>query len=109
MGWIFVVFASLWTLGASCGLYAEYAGIRRALRDSTYVVVEGVVTEFVPGRTDGHPAESFVVNGHRYEYSPYIVTSGFSQIQPLGGPIHEGLLVRIADVDGTIARLEVAR
>ena len=108
MGWIFVIFSSLWTLGASCGLYAEYAGLRSALRTGSYLTVEGVVTEFVPGRSDGHPAESFVVNGHRYEYSPYIVTSGFSQIQSHGGPIREGLRVRIADVDGTIARLEVA-
>jgi hypothetical protein len=107
-GWFFVVFASLWTIGASMGPYQEYQGLRRAVRDHTYLVVEGIVTDFVPGRSDGHPPESFNVAGHRYSYSPYVVTSGFNQITARGGPIRPGLRVRIADVHGVMARLEVA-
>jgi hypothetical protein len=35
------------------------------------------------------------------------MTPGFDRIQRDGGPIHSGLRVRIADVGGHIARLEV--
>jgi len=38
-----------------------------------------------------------------------MVTAGFNNTLSHGGPIHEGLRVRIADVDGAIARLEIAR
>ena len=57
----------------------------------------------------GHSLESFEVNGHRFAYSDYIVTAGFNNTQSHGGPIREGLQVRIVAVDGRIARLEVAR
>jgi len=53
--------------------------------------------------------ERFVVNGHHYEYSDYVVSAGFNNTQSHGGPIREGITVRIADVRGKIARLEIAR
>jgi hypothetical protein len=36
------------------------------------------------------------------------VTQGFNDSQNHGGPMREGLRVRIADVNGEIARLEIA-
>jgi hypothetical protein len=72
-------------------------------------VVEGVVHDFVPMPFDGHPHESFEVAGHSYEYSDFEVTQGFNNTQSHGGPMRDGLRVRIADVGGRIARLEIAR
>jgi hypothetical protein len=57
----------------------------------------------------GHAMESFEVAGHCYSYSDYVVVAGFNNTQSHGGPIRNGLRVRIADIDGQIARLEVAR
>jgi hypothetical protein len=53
--------------------------------------------------------ESFTVNGHHYRYSDSVVTAGFNNTQPHGGPIREGMTVRITNFGGQIARLEIAR
>jgi hypothetical protein len=90
--------------------FSDYWHLREALRTGNYEVVEGKVTKFVPEPAEGHAVmEKFVVNGHRYEYSYWVVTAGFNNTQSHGGPMCEGLLVRIADVGGEIARLEIAR
>ncbi len=71
--------------------------------------VEGVVEQFELG--NGHVAERWVVVSqgvaHTYVYNPFKMTPGFDRIQRDGGPIHSGLRVRITDVGGHIARLEV--
>jgi hypothetical protein len=53
--------------------------------------------------------ESFEVAGRRYRYSDFVLVPGFHTTTTRGGPIREGLHVRIADVDGEIARLEIER
>jgi hypothetical protein len=78
-----------------------------ALRSGHYALVEGPVMAFVPGRPDGHPPERFQVGTHVYEISPYRDTGGYSQIRAAGGVLRPGLRVRIYDVDGRIARLEI--
>ena len=78
-------------------------------RRGDYVIVEGAVTDFVAGAASGHPVESFQVAGRRYRYSPYELVPGFHEVAAKGGPLREGTLVRIADVDGRIARLEITR
>ena len=90
-------------------LYAEYRGRRERLRRGEFEVVGGVVQNFTPGDTMRHVAERFEVAGHAYSYPPYVMTVAFHRTVERGGPIREGLRVRIADVDGKIARLEVAR
>jgi hypothetical protein len=88
--------------------YSAYRDLRRALEDGRYALVEGSVEGFVPGRPDGHQNELFRVGAHRFEYSPYLGMTGFRQLRAAGGPIREGLQVRIYDVNGTIARLDTA-
>ena len=87
-------------------------GARYRLNHGDYVVVEGVVSDFVPGDWIGHRHELWRVRSrdqdHWYSYSESAKTEGFGQTQQQGGPIHNGVHVRIADVDGLIARLEVA-
>ena len=89
--------------------FGEHRELVAALESRRYVVVEGVVHDFVPGPLSEHPMESFEVEGHRYEYSNAMVTEGFNITQSHGGPMRDGLRVRIADVHGVIARLEIAK
>jgi hypothetical protein len=89
--------------------WRDYAKLRTALRNGTYLLVEGRVTDFVPERRDGHPIEMFRVGDAQFEYSTSDITSAFHWTAGQGGPIRDGVSVRIADVDGAIARLEIGR
>lgn len=86
--------------------HSDYKAIRDALHRGEYRVVEGTVTRFVPA-TEWGAWESFVVGDHRYEYSDSWVVPGYHRTNASGGVIRNGLRVRIADVDGEIAKLEV--
>ncbi|MBV9128726.1 MAG: hypothetical protein JO117_11650 [Verrucomicrobia bacterium] len=57
----------------------------------------------------GHQMEWFVVDGRRFEYSDYVIVPGFNNTASHGGPIRQGLQVRVHYVGNNIARLEVAR
>jgi hypothetical protein len=87
----------------------EYDALRSSLRDRTFRVVEGYVVDFVPQGADGHPIERFRVDSTRFEYSRSDITSAFHHTAISGGPIRNGIAVRIADVNGKIARLEILR
>jgi len=80
-----------------------------ALRDGQYAVVEGYVSDFVPMPHSGHSMESFVVQGHRFSYSDYVVSAGFNNTASHGGPIREGLYVRVTYTNDVILRLEIAQ
>ncbi len=107
----FLGFAVLWTTVASVSLVSEYLTARRALRDETALVVEGTVDEFHPMPAAGHDTERFVVKGVRFEYSDFVVSSGFNNTSSHGGPIRAGLPVRIhylAEARPLILKLEIA-
>ncbi len=104
----FTLFACFWTATSFWSTYSDYRHLRDALLNGQYVVVEGTITNFVPMPWGGHAKEKFNVNSHHYEYSNFAANAGFNQTQAYGGPLREGLHVRIADVDGQIARLEIA-
>lgn len=86
----------------------EHERLTDRLQSGRFVVVEGVVENFVPMRAGGKGYERFVVAGHEYHYSENMPSFSFNQTRSSGGPIRPGIRVRIADVDGVIARLEVA-
>ena len=69
-------------------------------------MVEGWVENFV---SIPHKTERFSVCGASFSYSNYGVTAGFNNTNSYGGPIREGMWVRIAHVGNRIARLETAR
>jgi hypothetical protein len=94
-----------WTTVAFVGVRSEYTQLRDALANGAFTVVEGTVTAYVPEGAGGHPPESWTVDGHSYVVSTYVVTSGLEQ----PGLVKAGDRVRIADVDGHIARLETTR
>jgi hypothetical protein len=84
------------------------SGLQNALASGRYLVVEGPIQDFVPGDRGGHQYERFsVVTGgrtHSYWYTHGQSEPGFHRS---AGPMRAGMHVRIADVDGHIARLEV--
>lgn len=112
-GCIALAVGPLVSLGILRLTYQTYARIRDALLSGAYVTVEGTVEEFRPGGDGDHVPERFVVwsDGvrHVYEYTPSQLDGGFDHTVAHGGPMRAGLHVRIADVNGRIARLEIAQ
>jgi hypothetical protein len=84
----------------------EFEQLNNALKAGNYRITSGVVSGLVPELADGHPRESFDLSGRSFVYSSADVTSAFHQTVGTGGPVRDGLGVRIADVDGKILRLE---
>jgi hypothetical protein len=110
--WLGAAVAAI-SLLATRGSYVEVRGdaeFRRRLDAGEYTLVEGVVTHYVPGRRDGHGDEEWTVSGggrtHRYRFSSAVHEGGYGEIL---GPVKQGSRVRIAEVDGRIARLEVVK
>ena len=89
-------------------------GLRIHLARGEYRVLEGRVRSFVPGDPGDHHAESWSLvtsaGTYQYSYNPAVVGGGgYAQTAPHGGQIREGARVRVTDVGGRIARLEIAR
>jgi hypothetical protein len=106
-GYFMVVFATLWVLIAFAWTFSEYMKYTRAYRNGTYATVEGPVENFRPMPYEGHQDECFTVRNETFCYSDYIIQAGFSNSASHGGPIREGLPVRVAYYDGQILRLDV--
>ena len=102
------IFASLW-IGFGIMNYSNFANLRTDAANGSTEVVEGKVEQFVPMPYHGHAQETFIVNGRYFSYSDYDQTKGFNNTQSHGGPMKEGLQVRITHVDGSIVKLEVAK
>lgn len=75
-----------------------------------YSVVEGTVENFhplPPGKGDFY--ETFSVRGTRFSYTDFQGGSEcFNRSSTFGGPIRQGLYVRIAHRDNCILKLEIA-
>ncbi len=106
-GYIFVGFASLWTLTVFSTKLREYLALHEAYRNRHYSVVEGQVENFRPMPYDGHQQECFSVQHVTFCYSDFEPTAGFNNTASHGGPIRPGLPVKVAYVDDHILRLEV--
>ncbi len=78
-----------------------------ALRTSSCEVVTGKVTNFRPMPKQGHSLESFQVGKVLFSYSDYNVSHCFNRTASHGGPIQEGLEVRISHNGNCILKLEV--
>jgi len=102
-------FSILWTLASFALTFGEYYSLKRALQEGRYRVVEGPVTEFQPMPYSGHARESFVVGGNKFSYSDFEMTSAFNNTQSHGGPIKEGLYIRVTSVGDAIVKLEIRR
>jgi len=105
----FLGFATVWTVTAFGFTYVEYLRLTRALTSGAANVVEGRVESFDPMPYTGHKDVSFVVAGKRFRYSDFEATSAFNKSKSHGGPIDEGVQVRVWYVGNRIVRLAVAR
>ena len=107
--WAVLIFSAFWTVSAFQFTYPAYAALSAALAESRCEVVEGRVTNFqLLPPTGIQKAESFVVAGTRFKYAGAVATAGFTQMRSEGGPMRDGLQVRIHHLQGEIARLEIA-
>ncbi len=106
----FVGFAVFWTSMAVGLPYLSYRQARERLASGQTEVVEGVVENFKPMPYGGHSMERFTVKGVRFAYSDFVVNAGFNRTRAHGGPIRDGLPVRINyDAKGEILRLEIPK
>jgi len=90
------------------GVRDMYARARNAYTRGEYSVVEGTVTNFHPMPYSGHELETFSVNGIRFSYSDYVLIPCFNNTASHGGPIRDGLHVRLAYSGDCILKLEIA-
>jgi hypothetical protein len=106
-----IIFGVSWTLLVGGGLYAQHGQLRSALAERSYVAVEGVVYDSPQGPAKDAEGRSWVVESgktaHWYRYDRSPLTVGYRRRAPGTGGLHDGARVRIADVGGRIARLEV--
>ena len=106
-----IIFGVSWSLLVGGGLYAQHEQLRGELRDGSFVRVEGVVYDSPRGPADGVVAGSWVVESgttaHWYHYDRSPLAVGYRRTAPATGGLRDGSHVRIADVGGRIARLEV--
>jgi hypothetical protein len=111
----FLGFSVLCTALGFYGTLFEYMYLVHLERTHQYQVVEGTVTNFVPMPYNGKgTVEVFEVRNVRFEYSDYRSTAAFNHSRSHGGPIREGLQVRIWYVDRSdgghdIIRLEIKK
>jgi hypothetical protein len=90
------------------GLYFtwhRYVTLRSDYLNGKDSYTEGIVQNFVSLPKQ----ESFSVNGHQFSYSDYVITQAFNNMATHGGPIREGLKVKIWFVGNDILRLDVAQ
>jgi hypothetical protein len=106
-----VIFGVSWSLLVGGGLYAQHGQLRSALRDGSFVRVEGVVFDSPPGAARDVNGRSWVVESgataHWYRYDRSALAVGYRRSAPGTGGLRDGSRVRIADIGGRIARLEV--
>jgi hypothetical protein len=101
---VFVLFATLWTAAAFAGTFVDYRKAVNALHSGQAKVVEGRVDHY---SQVAHKSESFEVNSVRFWYSDGVLIAGFNDTAAEGGPIRQGLPVRIWHWNGQILRLQI--
>jgi hypothetical protein len=89
--------------------FSDYLALRNAMNNNKANFIEGIVTNYSPMPYSGHVNESFEVNGISFSFSDFMITAGFNNTKSHGGPIDEGVHVRIWHVGDKIARLEIAK
>ncbi|GGI82568.1 hypothetical protein [Shewanella gelidii] len=88
-----------------CSYYSDHHELLADYKNGRFQVIEGRVTDF---QTDTHK-ESFFVAGAFFEYEQFLIAPFFHTVSAEGGPIKEGLKVRLSHVEGKIVKLEIAQ
>ena len=106
---LFLIGAVSWTGIAFLAIFFGYLSGSATLLSGRTKYVEGVVQDFVPMPYGGHAEESFTVKGVPFHYSDYELTAGFNKSASHGGPIRQGLYVRIWYSSNDILKLQVSK
>lgn len=102
---LFLAFATAWFLTASAMVLGFRHQLVKALESGGYTEVVGIVHEFSEADPLRRRPESWRVGEHSYQ----LQDAQFGRGMHSTGLVREGMHVRISDVDGAIARLEVER
>jgi hypothetical protein len=96
--------------GAFLNSFGSYRANVSALQSGAVTVVAGEVHDFSPKMSEarGTPPERFCVQRQCFEYSGFGPSYAFGQTRIQGGPIRDGLRVRVTSLNGKILRLEIA-
>jgi hypothetical protein len=95
------------------GLFASYTSSLRYTRFKTILMsneasfVEGDITNFRPSPYFSKQPESFTVQNVTFSYHDNIETEGFNNRTSQGGPIHNGIHVRIWYLGNVILKLQI--
>lgn len=81
-------------------------GLSRQLAAGRAAVIEGPLTIYF--EVGGGKNECIALADRRFCYSDWVLTPGFNRTRALGGPLRDGLQVRLSAIGGTIVRVEVA-
>jgi hypothetical protein len=85
--------------------YTEYSRNLSVLTSGKALYTEGTVYDFKPMPYSGHALESFSVNGITFSYSDFMQTAAFHHTSSHGGPMKNGLKVKIWHYNGEILKL----
>lgn len=95
---IMASFAALWCGLAWYSITSQYSAFLKAWSEGKALKAEGLVEQFNTsnrGGTHGRGVEKFRVGDTWFRYQTALLTAGFNQTQAKGGPMREGLRVRI--------------
>lgn len=110
IGFVLMALAVFGLLFFINGSLLTYIAIRTRVARGAYEVLEGVITEFRSGYA-GTRLEQWTLqtrSGQRtYAYSEHVLAGGYDGTTAAGSLLRTGLRVRVYDVRGRIARLEV--
>jgi hypothetical protein len=101
----FLMFAIAWTIITSAFVFGSHSSLSSALDAGRFTVIEGTVERVQEVDLLRRRPEILVVAGHSYQLYDARESEAFNS----PGIVQPGSYVRIADVDGKIARLELAK
>ena len=102
---IYLGIAITWTFVVFILTFTDYCLSVSTMKNKEAMIVEGLVESFNPRIK----AESFIVDGVKFEYSDCNVTAGFNHMASQGGPIKKGLSVKIWYIGNEIIRLDIKK
>ena len=101
----FLALAVLWTVMSGAIVFGSHSSLARALDAGRFTVIEGRMERLQEADLLRKRPEIWKVAGHTYQLYDARESEGFNS----PGVVPAGAYVRIADVGGVIARLELAK
>jgi len=103
-----LIIGTFWTIFMGM-LFFQSAKVVNDFRSGQAQTLEGVITNFTPMPTQGHATESFTLNGEQFAYSNLEFHGPcFDRTVTVGGPMKNGLHVKLSRVGKCIVKLEIA-